>query len=288
MAAPDRLSGTAGLALGVASPERLGTIVAAKLEPAGRVLLSQIGYHFRLLLRTPRTIFSAFLLPVLLLVAVGATGSSTPQRRAELVVGITTFAVIGASYLVHATGLVTARDRGILKRIRGTAIPPWAYFAGRLVATTALALAAAAVSLIAAVLVLGASVSLSSLPGVALGVIAGALCWAALGTAVTRLANDAAAAGAVLPATYLPLVLVSGIFFPISSEPALLQQAVQWLPAEPLTHTIAVSMASAHASFGDLRDVLLLAAWAVAGLVIALRFFRWEQPAQRCGAVGKE
>lgn len=40
-----------------------------RLPGVGRVLLGQLGYQLRLLARAPRAAFSAFVLPVLLLVA---------------------------------------------------------------------------------------------------------------------------------------------------------------------------------------------------------------------------
>src|SRR5512144_1904819 len=97
----------------------------------------------------------AFVFPVLLLVVrhVGAAGTSVAQRG-DLVAGGLCFGIVATAYSTHASGLVQARDRGTLKRLRGTPLPPWCYFAGRIAATTGLALAGA-VGTLAAAAVLG-------------------------------------------------------------------------------------------------------------------------------------
>ena len=50
---------------------------------------------------------------------------------------------MSVAYLSHASGLVVAREDGVLRRWRATPLPSWGYFAGRIVATVLLADAAA-------------------------------------------------------------------------------------------------------------------------------------------------
>jgi ABC-2 type transport system permease protein len=247
------------------------------LPGLGRVLLGQLGYQLRLLARTPRAAFSAFLLPVLLLVAFHLAGSYSGSAGLALAGGLTAFGVIMTGYATHAGGVVAARERGVLKRLRGGPLLPWAYFAGSILATTGLCLLSAAVTLLAARL-LGMPVRLAQAPTLLLVTLVGALSWAALGTAVTAFIPDAGSAGPLLSATYLPVVFVSGVFIPVSAEPGWLATAASWLPAEPFIHALSATLQSGGPSIPTppAGDVLTCALWAAVGLYVALRRFRWE------------
>jgi hypothetical protein len=77
---------------------------------------------------------------------------------------------------------------------------------------------------------------------------------------------------------------VSGIFGSIS-KPHWLSTIASYLPAQPLTQAIAAALG--HTAGGHpllpARDLIVLAAWTVAGLAVAGVTFRWEphRPAQR-------
>jgi ABC-2 type transport system permease protein len=245
------------------------------LPGPGRVLLVQLGYQLRLLARTPRAAFSAFLLPILLLVAFHLAGSYSGS--AGLVGGLTAFGVIMTGYATHAGGVVAARERGVLMRLRGSPLPPWAYFSGSILASTALCLLSATTTLLVARL-LGMPLRLAEGPALLLVTLLGALSWAALGTAVTGFIPDAGSAGPLLSATYLPVVFISGVFVPVTAEPGWLATVASWLPAEPFIHALSATLQSSGPAIPmpPTGDLLGCALWAVVGFYVALRRFRWE------------
>ncbi|HET7479334.1 MAG TPA: ABC transporter permease [Rubrobacteraceae bacterium] len=251
------------------------------MQPAlpgpGRVLLDQFGYQLRLLSRAPRAAFSAFLLPVLLLAAFHLSGSYSGSAGLALVGGLTAFGVIMTGYATHAGGVVAARERGVLKRLRGGPLPPWAYFSGSILATTTLCLLSATVTLLVARM-LGTQVRLAEVPALFLVTLLGALSWAALGTAVTAFIPDVGSAGPLLSATYLPVVFVSGVFVPVAFEPGWLVTLASWLPAEPFIHALSAVLKTGGPGIPmpPAGDVLGSALWAVVGIYVALRHFRWE------------
>lgn len=247
------------------------------LSGPGHLLLGQLGYQLRLLARTPRAAFSAFLLPVLLLVAFHLAGSYSGSAGLALVGGLTAFGVIMTGYATHAGGVVAARERGVLKRLRGSPLPPWAYFTGSILATTALCLLSAAVTLLVA-RILGMPVQISGVPSLLLVVLLGALSWTALGTAVTAFIPDAGSAGPLLSATYLPVVFVSGVFIPVSAEPGWLATVAGWLPAEPFIHALGAILqtSSPGIPMPPVGDLLGCTLWTAGGIYLALRCFRWE------------
>ena len=115
--------------------------------------------------------------------------------------------------------------------------------------------------------------------------VLGAFAWAATATAVTAVIPTVEAAAPTFMLTYFPVIIVSGIFGSIS-EPHWLSTIATYLPAQPLVHAVAAALGhtAGHALL-PARDLIVLAAWAVAGLAVAVVTFRWEphRPSPRTG-----
>src|SRR5438105_14011049 len=116
------------------------TVPADRVAPHGgpslpRLFVGQIVYQHRVFWRNSRAAFSSFLLPLILLLVFdtlqgGKRYGDVPAMQV-VTPGIVVFAVMAACYQNLATALVAARDRGLLKRLRGTPLPLGVYLAGR-------------------------------------------------------------------------------------------------------------------------------------------------------------
>jgi ABC-2 type transport system permease protein len=233
------------------------------------LLARQLHYQARLLLRTPRAVVGGVLLPVLLLALRDDGG---PAQRARTVAGLAVLGLLSTAYITHASGLVAARQAGVLKRWRATPLPPWWWFAGRIAATVVVAVAGAALTVLAGATFEGADLHVSA--GLVAVLFLGAATWASVGTAVSALIPTVEAAWPLLALTYLPLVLLSGSFGAVASEPGWLATAVSYLPAEPVVDGATRALHGVGAFTA--HDALVLLAWAVAGLVVSQRWFAWE------------
>src|ERR1700722_4460671 len=122
-------------------------------------------------------------------------------------------------------------------------------------------------------------------PAAVVALVFGAFAWAATATAVTAVIPTVEAAAPTFLLIYFPIILASGIFGSIS-EPHWLATIATYLPAEPLTHAVAAALGptAGHALL-PARDLIVLAAWTVAGLAVAGVTFRWEphRPSPRTG-----
>ena len=98
---------------------------------------------------------------------------------------------------------------------------------------------------------------------------------AALGLAISTMIPTANASGAITNGTYLPLALISGTFNTSLTLPAWLDHIVSVFPIKALTDSLRAGYdpASHGPSVGS---VLVLAAWTMSGVTVALRYFRWE------------
>jgi ABC-2 type transport system permease protein len=258
------------------------TIRAARagrpLPGAVTLLAAQVGYQFRLLLATPSALAIGVGLPVVLLVVGHARHAG---NGAADVAGYAVFGLTMTAWNTHGVRLVASRELGILRRWRAAPLPPWCYFAGRIAATALFATLAAAATILAGVLFDGISLTSGAAAGVLPALILGALAWAAAATAMSSVVSGTGAASPAFLLTYFPVVLVSGVLGPLSGEPHWLATLAGYLPAEPVIDS--VSRAVRHTPVVNPRDLLVLAAWVVIGVVVASARFRWDphRPAQR-------
>jgi ABC-2 type transport system permease protein len=258
------------------SPGRL-----RRLPSSRRLLVAQVGYQLRLLLRTPRALGAGVAVPALLLVLSNPKGGDLPASH---LAGLAALGVTITAWVTHGIGLVAAREAGVLKRWRAAPLPPWCWFAGRICATVLVAVAAAAVTVAIGVARYGTRLDAGAAVGLLVAVGLGALAWAATATALTGIIPSVEGASPILTLTYLPVILVSGIFGSLDSQPHWLTTLAGWLPAQPMIDAAARALQRpAGPPVLPGHDLLVLAGWAVAGLVASLLLFRWEptRPAHR-------
>ena len=144
------------------SPEarpRLGCLLVA----------GQVRYQLLLLSRSPVASFVTLVVPLMLLVALDLV---TPEMTLQSLRGIrvaqfltpamASFAVLNAGFVNTVIGTTLAREQGILKRLRGTPMPAWTYFAGRLGAAIVLTACSVTAVLGAGVVLFHAHLALSA------------------------------------------------------------------------------------------------------------------------------
>ncbi|HSZ41535.1 MAG TPA: ABC transporter permease [Trebonia sp.] len=263
-----------------------------RLPSAGQALATQIRYQLILLTRNPRALMTGLVLPSLLLaLELGRVQhlGSTPAGMAVLapsVGGLFLFSAAAIALFSHALSLVVAREAGILRRWRAAPLPAWGYFAGKIVATVL------AADLAGVILVL-VSVEMAKLHLTAHAVLAmlvigtlGGLALAAAGTALTALISNAQSAQPVLMLTYLPLVLLSGAFGTIQSLPHWVTTVVSYLPAQPITNAISQALLHSGGPLLPAHDLAVLGGWLIGGLLLSVRFFRWDPGRPRHGRAG--
>ena len=238
----------------------------------------QVGYEQLSFWRNPQSAVFTFVFPVLFVTIMGALFGSVGKSSyfgglsalQYYVPTIAALSVLGSCYGQLAVALATRRQNGILKRVRATPLPAWAYFTG-LLAHCVL------VSLVDIALIVGVG-RLYGVPfpsqwlAITLTLVLGAACFCALGVAVASVISNAEAAPAVAQLVLFPLLFLSGTYMPIHSQ--LLNQIAGWLPVRPFNEALTGPL-SRHTG-ADWRHLAILAAWGAAGAVVAIRRFRWN------------
>jgi ABC-2 type transport system permease protein len=246
----------------------------------------QVRYTNTAFWRNPQAAFFTFAFPLMFLVIfTSLLGKGTVMlngfefnQSTYYVAGMSAFAIITACYTNLAISVTFQRDAGILKRTRGTPLPGYDYLAARVVHAILMAFI-----LVAICSAFGAVFYQATIPrGVQLVetivvVLVGAGSFAALGLGLTSAIPNAEAAPAVVNATILPLLFISGVFFPIGDN------APTWVDVLgrifPVRHLVEAYLGSYYGKpIFDFSwwDVAIVGAWGVVGLMFAVRRFSWE------------
>lgn len=248
------------------------------------MLENQLKYVNKTFWRNPASAFFTFAFPLMFLIIFTSllghhTIEISPGRHVEMstyyVASMAAYAVVSACYNNIAIGLTIQRDSGVLKRTRGTPIPSGIYILGRLMHAMFVS-----VILVVITAAYGRAFYHASIPtGLTLlnfivMLVVGSLTFCALGFAITVAIPNADAAPAIVNASVLPLLFVSGIFIPLTSNaPAWLIWIAKIFPV----YHFAWGMKSGFLGTPfDWMHVVVVAAWGLAGFVVSFRFFSWE------------
>lgn len=244
-----------------------------------RLFLHQLRGEQRLFWRSRELAFFTFLLPIILFVMLGSAygdGEIEGTRGSDyLLAGMLGYGVVATTFAGLAISVVVRREMGVLKRLRATPLPAWIYVSA-LLASTLFVFALEAVLLF----VLGAALFDTGLPSRPLSLAfvlgLGAVIFTGLGLALTSLVRSSEGSSAVVNAIWLPMSFISGSFFSPRDFPAFLQAIADVLPLTFLIRLVRDVMLRGESLGSQLDSLLPLLAWGAAGLVVALRNFRWE------------
>ena len=250
------------------------------------LLWHQAHYEWRIFWRTPISAFFTILFPLLIFVVFSLVfgnerieylGITTAQFYAP---SLAVFAAVSATYTNISIFTSYQRDEGILKRVRGTPLPSWIFFGGKILASILIALIGTLIMLGVGVLFFGLQVYPETVPILIVVFFVGVATFAALGLLVAAVAPSGQAATAIANATLLPLAFVSGVFIvPGEDMPGWLTAVSDFFP---LSHFVepfvaAFTPAATRADF-EWQDLAYLALWGAVALILAIRWFRWEPP----------
>jgi ABC-2 type transport system permease protein len=148
--------------------------------------------------------------------------------------------------------------------------------AGRAGVAIVVSLAIVAVLIAIGRIAFGAHVPGATLPGIFVSSIVGAVAFCCLAFAVSTRIRNADAAQPILQATTLPLYFISGVFVPDANSPRWLRDIANVFPVRHLSQALLTGFdPGAHAPGIAWRHLLVVGAWGLGGLFVAIRRFAW-------------
>jgi ABC-2 type transport system permease protein len=235
----------------------------------------QFRFERRMFWRNPSAAFFNFALPLIFLFLIASVFGLNEKDRAILVPGIAGMSVMTTTFTALAFNVTFLREQGILKRIKGTPLPPLAYFGG-LIANAVVN----AVVQVALVIAIGRVIYSVPLPDdwaqLVLFVLLGVVAFSALGIAMAQAIPNFDSAAAYVNAVFLPLIFISGVFYESKHLPSALDAIARVLPLRPVIDGLRGSIVPGSGMTHHVEGLVVLALWATGGIFLALRYFRWE------------
>lgn len=259
--------------------------------PALRLGLSRVVVELKSFFRDRESAVFNFLLPVFLLVIFGAVFGGTDLAPGisfaqYFVAGMIASGVLYTSFQNLSISIPLEREDGTLKRLQGTPMPKVSYFIGKIGLVVV-----AYVAQVTLLILVGHFFYSVAFPDTGekwftffwasvLGLISCTL----LGIAFSSVPKQAKGASAIVTPVVLVLQFTSGVFFVFNQLPAWMQQFASLFPLKWLTQAMRSVFLPASAaavevtgSFELGRCALVLGAWCIGGLVLALLFFHWNR-----------
>jgi ABC-2 type transport system permease protein len=250
--------------------------------------LYQTGLEIRQFLRSRAAVVFTLLFPVLLLVIFAAIftfeiAPGVPFSQ-YFIAGMLAAGLLSVGFQSLAIQIPIERDRGVLKRLRGTPMPKAVYFAGKVGMILTIGLVETALLLAVATAFYNLDPPSTAQRWVTfgwvslLGITACTLC----GIAFSSVVRTARAAPAVVTPVALVLQFISGVFFVSTDLPQLMQRIAAVFPLKWmcqgmrsvfLPDSFAAREAAGSWELG--RVALVLTAWCIGGLILCLLTFRW-------------
>ena len=244
---------------------------------------AQARHALKGFLREPRAFIFTVILPLFLLVILNGIfhgKSSFFGLRVPFAVyytpAIISYQIMLAGYSSLLIAVTTERERGMLKRLRGTPMPSWVFLTGEIIRTTVVAAVSVVVLVAVGSGVYHVPIGAHTAIGLAVYTVTGTACMCALGLASTRVCATTDAASVAGPFVTLILGFISGVFIPVSMMPTWLLDAGKLFPLEHLARGLQQAFAVPGSTGITAINLAALAAWGAAGLAAALVGFRWE------------
>jgi ABC-2 type transport system permease protein len=198
--------------------------------------------------------------------------------------GMVASGVMQSSFQSMAISLAAERDTGSLKLLRGTPMPPLAFFLGKIGLVLVTTVVQVAILLACSRLFFGVHLPADGAHWLRLGwlVLLGSAAGTALGIAFSAVPKSGRSAPAVVTPIVIILQFLSGVFFPYSNIPEWMRAIASAFPLRWMAQgmrsvflpEVMVGAEPGHSWHLGL-GALVMSTWLVVGLFLAVRTFRW-------------
>jgi ABC-2 type transport system permease protein len=189
--------------------------------------------------------------------------------------GILGFTLLSLGIFGPTTVFPRLKQRGVLRRYHMTTLKVWQYFTGNVISNSIVGLLALILMYSTAVLFFDLNMR-GSYINLAFVVLLGTIMLFGIGLALGGWAKNENQAAPLAQLVTLPMMFLSGVFFPTFLMPELLQAITKFIPLTAVIDSIRLVITE-NASLIDLAPQIgIMAAWTLIIYIIAFHVFRWE------------
>ncbi len=177
---------------------------------------------------------------------------------------------------LFSTGMVdvTLREKGGYKRLATTPLPRSIYLAAQVCVRMIVFIVSASILMLVGALVFGIYNQGSYLSLLAL-VILGAACFISMGYVLASFASSVEAYGGLSNLLFLPLMVLSGVYFSLDSAPQWLQRSVDLMPLAPLLKALRGVFNDGATLASESGPLAVVAGWTLLLFLLATKRFKW-------------
>lgn len=209
--------------------------------------------------------------------SVNAESTATPglSQFDYTFAGIMGFTLLSLGIFGPTTVFPRMKQRGVLRRYKATPLRVWQFFTGNVLSNAFIGLLSLVMMFTAAVLVFDLSMRGSYL-NLAIVVLLGTILMFGIGLAIGGWAKNENQAAPVSQLVVLPMMFLSGVFFPVFLMPEVLQNITRFIPLTPIIDSIRLVITE-NASLVDLGPQIgIMLGWTLVVYILAFKLFRWE------------
>ena len=189
--------------------------------------------------------------------------------------GILGFTLLSLGIFGPTTVFPRLKQRGVLRRYHSTPIKVWQYFVGNVISNATVGILAAGIMFLAAVLFFDLNMRGNYFNLLAV-VVLGVTMLYGIGLSLGGWAKNENQAAPMAQLITLPMMFLSGVFFPTFLMPEFLQTVTRYIPLTSVIDSARLIITE-NASLGDLGPQIgIMAVWTIVIYFIAFRVFRWE------------
>ena len=196
-----------------------------------------------------------------------------------LIPGIAAMAIMQTGLFTVVFSLVRFKSQGVLRRLKATPIGASHFLAGQLTTKAIVVVIQTYVLIIVGAVALGVSVNTGRLGAwfdlTILALLGGAL-FIAMGLAISGWAKSEETAAPMANVISMPMMFLSGVFFPLSVMPEWLTRWSQYLPLTYLADGMRAITVEGATVITLGNELIGLTVWIIVVFAIATKTFRWE------------
>lgn len=189
--------------------------------------------------------------------------------------GILGFTLLSLGIFGPTTIFPRLKEKGVLRRYRTTSLKVWQYFTGNVISNAIVGLMALVIMFTTAVTVFNLNMR-GNYFILATIVVLGTIMLFGIGLALGGWAKNENQAAPLAQLITLPMMFLSGVFFPTFLMPELLQNITKFIPLTPVIDSVRLVITEG-ANFADISpQLMVIGGWTIVIYIIAFKVFRWE------------
>lgn len=189
--------------------------------------------------------------------------------------GILGFTLLSLGIFGPTTVFPRLKQRGVLRRYHTTTLKVWQYFTGNVISNAVVGLIAVALMFVAALVIFDLNMRGDYL-NLAIVVTLGTILLFGIGLAIGGWAKNENQAAPLSQLVVLPMMFLSGVFFPTFVMPDLLQNITKFIPLTPIIDSVRYVITEGKTVFDLGPEMAVILGWTLVIYIIAFKAFRWE------------